>query len=129
MTVELCWQGFLGFVKDYPALFTAIAFLLFWFLRYALGHKMYRLTCWRLPDEPNRWWWKHLDLHDWELSVEPSGFRDGENETNTRCTRCLSRRVSMVSGHHLYVWASDLICPPVRIPVKREDEPQDPQGT
>ena len=111
MTIDLCWQGFLGFVKDYPALFTAVAFLLFWFLRYAFGHKMYRLTCWRIPDEPNGWW-KYLDLHDWHLSVEPSGFQHSENEARDRCTRCLSLRRSMMGGHH-YIWASDLVCPPV----------------
>ena len=97
MTINLCWQPFLDSVSEYPALWTGGGFLVFWFLRYAFGHKMYRLTCRRLPENGRSWY--HKDLHDWQLFVETQKvFEDLEARTTTRCTRCLSTRIGTSNG-------------------------------
>ena len=63
--IDLCWQSLLSFGKEYPAVFTAVAFGVFWTGRYLLGHKLYWLTCWNRFENRTKWWQK-LDLHDWE---------------------------------------------------------------
>ena len=81
--IDLCWQSFLNFVKTYPALFTAIAFAVFWAGRYVFGHKLYWLTCWNRFQQRTRWWQK-LDLHDWELIRT-------ENGQHFQCRKCHGR--------------------------------------
>ena len=41
----LNWQSLLDFVKDYPALFTAGAFIVFWTSRFLFGHKLVWFRC------------------------------------------------------------------------------------
>lgn len=103
LAVDLCWQGFLGFVRDNPAFFTAMAFVVFWFFRFAFGHKMYRLTCRRLPVNANRWW-NRIDLHDWEVFVVPKGFERHPDALVTRCSRCHGTKTTMVDGDTSYRW-------------------------
>ena len=103
LAVDLCWQGFLGFVRDNPAFFTAMAFVVFWFLRFAFGHKMYRLTCWHLPDNADRWW-NRIDLHDWKVFVEPSVSENRSDDLVTRCSRCHGKKIAMVGGKTVYRW-------------------------
>ena len=80
MTIDLCWQSFWTFAHEYPAVVTALAFLIFWPLRFAFGHKMYHLTCWRMRDNPTRWW-HNIDLHDWQYSLDPA------DSVSERCAR------------------------------------------
>lgn len=92
----MCWQSFLTFAKDYPAMFTAGAFMVFWFLRFTIGHKMYWLTCWN--KEPSREkWWRRFDLHDWvrqEVDVsEGSHAAEGRRKASLLyCSRCHLRK-------------------------------------
>ena len=100
----MCWQSILKFAREYPAVFTAMAFVLFWFLRFAVGHKMYRLICWRLPEHQDSWW-KGIDLHDWQLFIETQkSFGDLEAKSTTRCSRCLSSRMRLANGEFAYSW-------------------------
>ncbi len=50
MTIDLCWQSLWVFAKEHQALttavFTSLAFSIFWLLRFLFGHKMVMFRCW-----------------------------------------------------------------------------------
>ena len=87
MTIDLCWQSFWTFVREYPAFFTAVAFIVFWFLRFAFGHKCYQLTCWAWTARGGSFIWlrRRLDMHDW--------MRAGDSHIRVMvCNRCGTAR-------------------------------------
>ena len=76
MTIDLCWQPFLDSVSEYPASWTAIGFLIFWTLRFMIGHKLYLVsTCTSRHRLRNRWYHRldrisPFNLHDWQIYDE-----------------------------------------------------------
>ena len=102
--IDFCWQSLWDFAKEHQALttagFTSLAFSAFWLFRYLLGHKMYRLTCWRLTDDEGNQL-KRIDLHDWQPITETHMDR---TETRIRCSRCLSMRTATSMGM-VYNWS------------------------
>ena len=76
MTIDLCWQSFLDSVHEYPALWTAIGFLIFWTLRFMVGHKLHLITtCASRHRRRDRWYHvfdriSPFNLHDWQIYDE-----------------------------------------------------------
>ena len=94
--IDLCWQPLWTFVREYPAGFTAVAFNLFWFFRFLVGHRLHVITCWN-KSPAVRPLWRRYDLHDWQRAE--SIFKDRSNRRRGStlskqhyCARCHLQR-------------------------------------
>ena len=87
MTIDLCWQLPWTFAKENPAMFTAITFGVFWFLRFMVGHKLVALRCWLGLHKYEDWNMKEFDGTK-EMSLQRVPVQTGHAKTFNATRYC-----------------------------------------